>query len=209
MSSIVHAGHVMASLPRNPFKLRQRSWLLAATLTLLSGTAECVAPGMPTVPTALRDGSRDFDFEIGTWRTQLKRLKDPLSGSNTWLEYKGTTIVRKVMDGRANLAELVAEGEAGRFEGISLRLYEPETRQWTLNFGNLASGTLATPTVGAFVGGRGVFYNQERYQGRAILVRFLIEPVNSDTVRFEQAFSADGGQTWEVNWIATDIRVAR
>src|SRR3712207_606735 len=79
-----------------------------------------------------RDGQNDFDFEIGTWKTQLSRLQRPLTGSTTWVKYEGTTIVRKVWDGRANLVELVADGPAGRFEGLSLRLYNPQSRQWSL-----------------------------------------------------------------------------
>ncbi|HEV8167917.1 MAG TPA: hypothetical protein VGP59_01190, partial [Pyrinomonadaceae bacterium] len=67
----------------------------------------------------------DFDWEIGTWKTHLRRLQKPLSGSTTWVEYEGTTVVRKVFDGRANLVELKADGPAGHFEGLSLRLYNP------------------------------------------------------------------------------------
>ncbi|NTX14758.1 hypothetical protein HUA76_28600 [Myxococcus sp. CA056] len=156
---------------------------------------------------APRDGQRDFDFEIGTWRTQLKRRLRPLTGSNTWVEMNGTTVVRKVWNGRGNLVELVADGEGGRFEGLNLRLYNPRTRQWSLHFANSRDGTLAVPTVGEFKEGRGEFYAQEQLDGRAILVRFVISNVTPTSVRFEQAFSDDGGKTWEVNWIAQDTRV--
>ena len=156
---------------------------------------------------AARDGQHDFDFEIGTWKTHLKRLIHPLSGSKTWAEYDGTTVVRKVWDGRANLVELVATGPAGNFEGLNLRLYNPESHQWSLNFANSASGTLTQPTIGEFRNGRGEFYAQEELDGRAILVRFVISDITPESCRFEQAFSDDGGRTWEVNWIATDTRV--
>jgi hypothetical protein len=154
-----------------------------------------------------RDGQHDFDFEIGTWKTHLRRLVHPLTGSTTWTEYEGTTVVRKVWNGRANLVELVAEGAAGHFEGLSLRLYNPESRQWSLNFANSNSGTLSQPTIGEFKNGRGEFFDQETLNGRAILVRFVISDITPDSCRFEQAFSEDGGKTWEVNWIATDTRV--
>ena len=156
---------------------------------------------------APRDGQHDFDFEIGTWRTQLKRLLHPLTGSDEWAEYEGTTTVRKVWDGRANLVELVADGPAGHFEGLNLRLYNPQSRQWSLNFASSRGGVLAPPTIGGFINGIGEFYNQEFYEGRAVLVRFVITPLDADTIRFEQAFSADGGKSWEVNWIATDRRL--
>ena len=180
---------------------------LGSALATAAAAAPPPAPAAPPVKAAAaRDGQHDFDFEIGTWTTHLWRRLHPLTGSATWVEYEGTTVVRKVMDGRANLVELVAEGPAGRFEGISLRLYDPHARQWSLNFANLAGGTLARPAKGGFRNGRGEFYNEDELDGRAILVRFVISDITADSVRFEQAFSADGGQTWEVNWIATDRR---
>jgi len=154
-----------------------------------------------------QDGQHDFDFEIGTWKTHLRRLLHPLTGSTTWVEYEGTTVVRKVWNGRANLVELIADGPAGHFEGLSLRLYNPQSHQWTLNFANANSGTLSQPTIGEFKGKRGEFYDQETLNGRAILVRFVISDITPDSCHFEQAFSDDGGQTWEVNWVATDARV--
>jgi hypothetical protein len=156
---------------------------------------------------AARDGQHDFDFEIGLWKTRLKRLAKPLSGSQIWLEYDGTTVVRKVWSGRANLVELVVEGEKGRIEGLSLRLYNPESRQWSLNFANSRMGTLTSPVFGEFKGGRGEFYGLDTLHERAILVRFIITRVSADSYHFEQAFSDDGGKTWEVNWIADDTRI--
>jgi hypothetical protein len=154
-----------------------------------------------------RDGQHDFDFEIGTWNTRLSRLQNPLTGSTTWLEYTGTSVVRKVWDGRANLVELVVEGPAGRIEGLNLRLYNPQSRQWSLNFASARGGTLTQPSVGEFRNGRGEFYSHEEFNGRMILVRFVIQVVDPDTARFEQSFSDDGGKSWEVNWIAVDTRV--
>jgi len=156
---------------------------------------------------AERDGQHDFDFEIGTWKTHLSRRLHPLAGSNTWTEMDGTSIVRKVWNGRGNLVELVADGPSGHFEGLSLRLYNPQSRQWSLNFANSSDGALAPPTIGQFRDGRGEFYSQETLNGHAILVRFIISPLTPDSCRFEQAFSDDGGKTWEVNWIAVDTRV--
>jgi hypothetical protein len=153
-----------------------------------------------------RSSPHDFDFEFGTWTTRLHVLRHPLTGSNEWVEYHGTTVVRKVWDGRANLVELVADGPAGPLEALSLRLYDPAAAKWSLNFANSRSGTLSPPSVGAFRSGRGEFLSRETLDGRPILVRFVIEPVARDTIRFEQAFSADEGKSWEVNWRATDTR---
>jgi hypothetical protein len=149
----------------------------------------------------------DFDFEIGSWKTHLKRLTKPLTGSTTWVEYEGTSVVSKVWGGRANLVELDVTGPAGRIEALSLRLYNPETRQWSLNFASARGGVMAPPTLGGFSNGRGEFYNHETLDGREILVRFVISDITDNSCRFEQAFSADGGKTWEVNWIAVDTRV--
>src|SRR5882724_10379770 len=154
-----------------------------------------------------RDGQHDFDFEIGTWKTHLRRLLHPLTDSTSWVEYEGTSVVRTVWSGRANLVELVAEGVAGHFEGLNLRFYNPESHQWSLNFANSNSAALSSPAVGEFKNGRGEFFDQETLSGRAILVRFVISEITPDSCHFEQAFSGDGGKTWEVDWIATDTRV--
>jgi len=163
--------------------------------------------GTSAAPPATADGQHDFDFEIGTWKTHVRRLVHPLTGSTTWVEYEGTTVVRKIWSGRTNLAELEVDGPAGHIEGLSLRLYNPQSRQWSLNFANSNDGILTQPTIGEFNDGRGEFYDQETLNGRAIFVRFVISDITSDSCRSEQAFSADGGKTWEVNWVATDTRM--
>lgn len=176
--------------------------IVTAVLQPIQGLAQKNADTSKT-----RSGQHDFDFEIGKWKTQLKRLVNPLTNSATWVEYEGTSTVRKVWNGKANLVELDVEGPSGRIEGLSLRLYNPGTRQWSLNFSNSKGGTLFLPTIGEFKNGRGEFYNQETLNGRAIFVRFIITQINPDTCHFEQSFSDDGGKTWEINWIATDTRM--
>jgi len=156
-----------------------------------------------------RDGQHDFDFAMGSWRTQLKRLVHPLSGSTAWAEYNGTTVVTPVWGGRANLVELEVDGPQGHLEGLSLRLYNPDARQWSLTYSNSRSGALSPAVYGEFKDGRGVFFGQDTLGPRAILVRFVITPISPDSIRFEQAFSDDGGRTWEVNWIAEDTRQKR
>jgi hypothetical protein len=167
--------------------------------------AQTPPPAAATPPAP--DGARDFDFEIGAWKSHLRRLLHPLSGSKVWAEYDGTTVVRKVWHGAANLVELEVEGPAGHIGALSLRLYDPASRQWSLNFANRAVGQMSPPpTVGAFKDGRGEFFDQEMFNGRMILVRFVISDITATSCRFEQAYSDDGGKTWEINWIATDVR---
>jgi hypothetical protein len=194
--------------------------MLADRRSTLLAVAAVLAPSAPAAPAPIRampasdsllatptGTPHDFDFEHGRWRTALQRRLHPLAGSDAWARYAGTTTVTPVWGGRANLVELDVAGPAGRLEGLSLRLFDPALQRWTLNFSNARSGTLAEPMTGGFGGGpRGVFFARETFDGRPVIVRFVIEATNPDTCRFEQAFSADGGRSWEANWIAVDTR---
>jgi hypothetical protein len=182
--------------------------LLALLQSSLVHAEQKAAAPKPAAPASTpRDGQHDFDFEFGNWTTHIRRLQHPLTGSTTWAEYDGTTVVHKLWNGRAHLVELEVEGPSGHIEGLSLRLYNPQSHQWSLNFANSASGTMSVPTVGEFKDGRGEFYDQETYNGRVILVRNIWSDIKPESARFEQSFSDDGGKTWEVNWIAVDTRV--
>jgi hypothetical protein len=150
---------------------------------------------------ALRDGQHDFDFDFGTWKTHSSRLLHPLTGSTTWAEMDGITVVKKVWEGRANLAEYKASGTAGTVELLSLRWYNTDAHQWNLAFATPNTGALGIPAVGEFKNERGDFYDYEEINGKFVLVRFSIWRITPDTAQSEQAFSDDGGKTWEVNWI--------
>ena len=181
----------------------------AAACLLVGGaaaaqTADDRPPPIP--PPQAHDGSHDFDFEFGAWKMRLLRRLHPLTGSSTWVEYDGDSVVRKVWDGRANLGEIDVKGPAGRIVGLSLRLYNPTTGQWSLSYANAAVGTPTPALVGAFENGRGVFYNQDTLNDRAIFARFIFSEITQNRFRLEQAFSADGGKTWEANWIAVFTR---
>ena len=157
-----------------------------------------------------RAGQRDFDFEIGTWKIHLKRLDHRLVGSTTWVEFDGTSVTRKVWDGRADLEEFETDSAAGgHIEGLTLRLYDPQTHQWSLYWATSKSGVLGPPTIGEFKDGRGEFFDTEPSgpNGRAILVRFVWSDITPTSAHFEQSFSDDGGKTWEVNWITDQTRV--
>jgi hypothetical protein len=153
-----------------------------------------------------RDGQHDFDWDIGTWKTHQRRLLHPLSGSNTWVEYNGTDVVRKIWDG-ANQGLVEADGAAGHLEIFTLRLYDPKAHQWNIYFTNPTSGSMSLPVVGEFKNGRGEFFDQETYNGRTILVRFAVSDITPNSCHFEQAFSADGGRTWEPNFIVSETLV--
>src|ERR1043165_5156019 len=181
--------------------MRIRRLALLCSYALVGGRAAAQTP-----PKA-HDPLHDFDFELGTWHTHLRRLVSPLSGSTTWIEMDGTSVVRPILKGRGNLVELVADGAGRHIEAINLRLYHPESKQWFLHFANAANGEMTQPTVGEFRNGRGEFYDKETLGGRAILVKFIISDITPDSAHFEQSFSDYGGKTWEVNWIAVDTRI--
>jgi len=163
------------------------------------GTAQQTVSAEPS-------GQTDFDWEFGTWKTGVRLLLNPLTGKQAeWAEYNGTSVVRPLLWGRANFVELSVLGPAGKIEGGSLRLFNPQSKQWSLNYANLRNGMLTSPVYGGFdASGRGIFYGQDIIDGRAVWVRFVITRPSRTEAHFEQAYSTDGGVNWEVNWIATD-----
>jgi hypothetical protein len=190
------------------------SGILAASHTLalaalLVGPCATSADGTAVA----RDGAHDFDFSIGNWHTQIKRLAHPLTDSKEWVECDGTSIVHAIWDGKGSVGETECDGPQGHLETMSLRLYDPQSGEWSLRYAS-AGGIISRPTalsvgtVGAFKNGRGEFYDTEPYNGKNVLVRNTWSNISHDSIHFEQAFSQDGGRSWEVNWIAIDTRLS-
>ncbi len=152
------------------------------------------------------DGRTDFDFFIGCWKGHNWRLRERLKGSNDWEEFEGISVARKVLGGLGNIDEVTMDRETGRLEGMTLRLYNPNSQQWSLYWASSLDGILQTPLIGNFVDGRGEFYSQELFEGRSIFCRFIWSNITETSCRWEQAFSTDGGKTWETNWIAEFTR---
>jgi hypothetical protein len=188
-----------------------RTCLMLCSLVLLSLPLQGLprqnsgAPKTDAQGPAERDGSHDFDALLGSWKYQLKRRMNPLTGSATWVEYQGTGLCRKIYDG-AEIDQLVADGSAGHIEGLTLRTYNPQSRQWRLYWAHRKIGVLDPPQVGEFKNGRGEFFAQDTINGKTILIRFAWTNMNT-TPHFEQSFSDDGGKTWEVNWITDQTRI--
>jgi len=180
------------------------TFLLAAVLLGVAPTrAQAAAPATPTH----HDGQHDFDFNIGTWHTHIKTLQHPLSGSQAWTQMDGTVTVRKIWGAKASLEEIEANGPNGHFEGATLFLYNPASRQWSQTFVNSSTGVLEPAAIGEFKDGRGELINQDTYQGRTILVRTVWSDITPDSHRFEQSFSDDNGKTWEPNFVAHLTRI--
>lgn len=158
-----------------------------------------VTPAAASVPV---DHQHDFDFEFGSWTATLK-WRPPLSQTANWVTYTGTSVVRKVWGGRANLGELEVAGGTNRIEGMSLRIYNRQTRTWSIYFANANPGSLGTvPTVGRFSNGRGEFYDDEQYRGKPVRLRFVFSNLTPTSFDFAQSYSGDGGKTWIANWVA-------
>jgi hypothetical protein len=171
--------------------------------TATPGSAAFTVPKYP--PEA--PGQHDFDFAMGTWKEHSSRILQPLTGSTTWVEMNGISVAKKFMNGRGNITELESDGPNGHLELLALRLYNAQTQEWNLTFATSKGGVLGMPPcIGEFKNGRGEFYDQEQYNGRTIWVRFTITALTSNTFRSEQAFSVDGGKTWETNWINSYTR---
>src|ERR1700733_5281211 len=155
-----------------------------------------------------RDGQHDFDFELGSWDIHLKKLLHPLTGSTTWVEFDGSSVTRKVWNGRSQLEEFETDSSAaGHIEGLTLRLYNPQSHQWSLYWANSKGGPIFPPQIGEFKNGRGEFYGQDTLNGKVILIRFIWSNTTTNTPHFEQSFSDEGGKTWEANWITDQTRV--
>jgi len=149
-----------------------------------------------------RDGAHDFDFDLGIWKTHITRRLHPLTGSDETIQLNGTVTVRKVWDGRAQLEEIEADGPKGHWEGATLFLYNPQARQWSMNFANSSNGTLAAPMIGSFQDGRGELITQDTLDGRSILVRAVWSDFTPTSHTYQESYSADGGRTWEVAFTA-------
>jgi hypothetical protein len=156
-----------------------------------------------------RDGQHDFDYAVGTWKIHLKRLKKRLVGSNEWIELDGTVSCRKILDGKAEVEEMNVEAadKSIHIQGLAVRLYNPKSHQWSIYWADAGDGVMEqNPMVGQFSDGHGEFYNQQIFEGRAVYARFTWTGMTTSTPHFEQAFSADGGKTWETNWITDQTK---
>jgi hypothetical protein len=190
----------------------KRVWQFSVGAALLAGiatgTTTMAAEPVPA-PASAHDGQHDFDFIIGTWKSRVRRLQNPLTGSTSWIEGDATVSVRKIWNGQGHLEEIELTTPAGHLVGMTLRLYDPQSRQWRLYWANASQGMLTfPPAIGQFRDGRGEFYDQETFNGKIILVRHRFWGITPKSYHVEQAFSADGGQTWEANWIGDVTRMS-
>jgi hypothetical protein len=180
---------------------------IAIGLPLFFGAA-AASQDTPPVPQRVDlSGAHAFDTRPGRWTAHHRKLKERLAGSRDWIEFDGTQTAWSLMDGRANVDDNVFDVPGGPYRGVSLRAYDPQTGQWAIWWldGRNPFGDLDPPVKGRFVDGVGTFYADDTLRDRPIRVRFVWSQMTRDSAHWEQAFSADGGRTWETNWI-TDFR---
>ncbi|HEX6684738.1 MAG TPA: hypothetical protein VF062_18180 [Candidatus Limnocylindrales bacterium] len=151
--------------------------------------------------------NNNFDFLVGEWTSKQRRLREVFKGSDDWYEFEGVLRDWNALDGKANIDEITFPTEG--FGGVTLRLYDAATDTWSIYWASSRTGLSLPPVVGRFGDdGRGIFTADEVYQGVPIRCRYMWLSLSADTARWEQAFSTDGGETWETNWIADFTRCA-
>lgn len=152
------------------------------------------------IPT-YESSAHDFDFLFGKWVIHNRRLKERLQGSDEWIEFDALHEARPILGGLGNVDEMIVAGWLeDEFRGVSLRLFDPEARLWSIYWVDNRFMTLEAPVVGGFRNGVGEFYDRITYQGQDVLVRFLWKDITENSARWEQAYSLDEGGTWETNW---------
>ena len=158
-------------------------------------------------PNAARATKHDFDFLFGSWNVHNRYLKGRLRQSTEWVEFDARSHVEPLLDGFGHLDRYSAVRDGSPFEGITLRLFDPATGEWWIHWADTKGArTLLPPMVGRFIGGVGEFHGDETVDGKKVRCRFLWTRPTTDSARWEQAFSEDGGKTWETNWIMTLTR---
>lgn len=155
-----------------------------------------------------RDGTHDFDFNQGTWRTHIRRNLTPLAGKSEVVELDGEVRVRPIWNGKAFLEEIEADGSRGHWQAMTLFLYNPQARQWSMSFASSANGRLDTPMIGSYADGRIALYQHEDVDGRAIFVRGVWSDITPTSHSYEEDFSDDGGKTWVTSFTARLTKVS-
>lgn len=153
------------------------------------------------------DGRNDFDFLIGNWTVHHRTLKQRLHGSMEWVEFEGTTACKKIINGLGNMDENLIDSTTGLVQAITLRLFNPVSKEWSIYWATDKTGILDVPMIGGFQDGVGEFYSQEVFEGRHIYNRFIWSKITANSCQWEQAFSEDGAKTWETNWVMEFERV--
>lgn len=154
-------------------------------------------------------GVHDFDFLVGSWRVHHRKLKQRLVNNHDWVEFEGTLVMRKLMDGYSNVDDDVFEVPGGAYRGVALRSFDTKTQRWSIWWldSRTPQGPLDPPVRGSFQNGVGTFYADDTWEGKPVRIRFIWSKITPTSCQWEQAFSTDKGVTWETNWVQDIQRV--
>jgi hypothetical protein len=174
--------------------------LPTAVVQLHASSADDAPPALPA--SAGLSGLHDFDFLVGDWNIHHYQLKDRLADSHEWIEFDGTLSMRPTMAGWGNVDDTVVNKPGGAYRAMGIRAYDSKTGQWAIWWvdGRNPFGDVDPPVKGSFQGGLGTFYADDTFRGKPIRVRFTWSKITPNSAHWEQAFSRDGGTTWEINW---------
>lgn len=190
-------------------RMDRRALMQGATLTLAGlGARGTLAQAAAPLPEGTASRS-DFDYFLGSWRVEHRRLRKRLVESNDWEEFAGRTHCQQLFGGLVNLNESISYRGGHTSYGMGLRaLDEPGGRwaDWYLSASDLSK--IDPPLYGRFADGVGTFYARETFDGRPVLVRGRFSSVKQDEARWDQAFSTDDGASWEINWVMRYLRTA-
>lgn len=198
--------------------LQRRAFLAASSMSgmalILPHLTGCATPprqaaGSPpaTPESAVDDGRHDFDFYIGRWVVQARRLKKRFAGSDDWEEYAATDQSQPILGGLGLVDDFRTEHFGGDFRGLALHLFDPRTQQWSNYWASNRTGTLDPPVAGSFKNGVGAFYGVDVDGGQRVRVRHLWSDITATSVKWEQAFSIAEGETWETNAVFQMTRI--
>ncbi|MGC1550932.1 MAG: hypothetical protein WA777_20605 [Rhodanobacter sp.] len=193
----------------NSFHVSLVTVLAVAVLGYIAPTYASEDTPRPTQGAPNLTGLHDFDLRVGEWHAHHRKLAERLTGSHDWMEFDGTCSFHTLMDGWANEDDNVFNVPGGVYRGATLRSYDPKTGQWAIWWldGRDPFGNLDPPVKGRFVNGVGTFYADDTLRGKPVRVRFIWSHITRTSAHWEQAFSADGGKTWETNWITDFTRI--
>lgn len=175
-------------------------------LALAFAALTAAQPASAQTASAVRDGSHDMDFSIGSWTTEVTITKDPFNKPNEQIKMKGTKVARTVWGGKALMEEIEANGPGGHWEAANLFLYDSVARQWSQNYVDSSVGRMEAPSIGGYRGGNIEFYSQEFIDGRAMLIKGTWKIQSANSHSYEVARSDDGGRSWHTSFVA---RVSR
>jgi hypothetical protein len=192
----------------NPNNIFAAAAIFAVSLAAPAGATQD-APRKDAVSANLA-GVHDFDFLRGSWRVHHRKLKDRLVGSRDWVEFDGTCTMHTLMDGTSNVDDNVMNTPDGTYRGVGLRAFDPKTGLWAIWWldSRMPGNPLDPPVKGRFENGVGTFYSDDMLRGKPIRVRYTWSHITPESAQWEQAFSPDGGKTWELNWHMDFARVA-